>query len=120
MRILFGAVIFALIFSSCSASHAKLEVENLSTESIDSLIISNNRFKDGSISSVYSINIGELKKIELDMQNVQGDGNYSMRYKFLDIWNTEHFGYFTNGSPMEDVISIKIIDADSVRIDYEI
>ena len=48
----------------------------------------------------------------------KSDGNYRMRYKFLGSNDTltHCFGYFTNGSPVEKEVIVKI-EVDTI-VDY--
>ena len=109
--------LLVLLVTACSDyNNAKFSIENKSTGKIDSLQLSNTRFNNSNEKNVISINKNETKEVELNMENVQGDGNYTIRYKQEGAWSQKHFGYFTNGSQQEKVINIQIFDADSLII----
>ena len=105
----------SLMLSSCSEYTAKFEVNNKSEFEIDSIIILNHEL-DSKNTSYYSLDMNEKKKIEVDMTNVSGDGNYQIRYKLDGQWYAQRFGYYTNGSQMETLITIDIVEEDSLKI----
>ena len=67
------------------------------------------------------LNPNETKSYSLNMTNTpQVDGSYIVGYKLKgsDIRKQEHFGYFTNGYPNEELTKITI-KTDTVIIDYK-
>jgi len=97
---------------------AKFEIINNSNNHLESLTISNQRTENTKPKIVYSLNPDELIKIEIDMTNVKGaDGDYKLQYKINDTSYIKYFGYYTNGSQTENLISISVISADSVLIE---
>ena len=99
---------------------AKFQISNKSDSHIDSLIITNHQKDKINTKVVYDLDVHETKKINIDMTDVGGDGNYNIKYKINSKWYGKSFGYFTNGSQTEELISIQIIDTDSIIIDNKL
>ena len=99
---------------------AKFSVSNNSDTTIDSLIITNHQSDEINSKVAYKLKSNESKDIEIDMTEAGGDGNYVISHKLNGEWYNEAFGYYTNGGQTEELISIRIIDEDSLIIDYNL
>jgi hypothetical protein len=110
------------LLSSCGKDYkkAKFEVINKSNIAIDSLTIINRPSDEVNKLSVYNLDENKSQKIDIDMTNAEGDGRYTLSYKMNKIWITKHFGYYTNGSQTEELISIHVVSADSIIIENKL
>jgi hypothetical protein len=110
MKHIFLLVIPFLIFFSCNNEIiAKFEITNKTYTIIDSLNISS---FDYQINKNYiNLKPGETKEYFLDLTDLpKVDGDYFLRFIYLDSnkKESERFGYYTNGYPLEKLIQIKI------------
>ena len=115
MKSLIIIFILTISLSSCQTEiNAIFEITNNTENTIDSINIKS--FDHGlnpiylklkpNESQTYSLNMSDLPKV---------DGDYLLTYKTNKI-NSERFGYFTNGYPLEDRTEIKI-QKDTIIID---
>jgi hypothetical protein len=105
-----------IIIVSCkNETIAKFEITNTTKESIDSLYILPDNFKDNFIQVEpntkvsYNINMTDLPKV---------DGSYRLSFKSKTKAVFIPFGYYSNGYPMESITRI-IIHPDTVLIKPE-
>lgn len=115
-------ILFSVLLGSCDVGgydydKAKFKVSNISDNSIDSLIITNHFNDEINLKTVYKFDSGQMKNIKIDMTETTSDGSYTIKYKMNGEWYEEGFGYYTNGRQTEELISIKIMDADSLMIE---
>jgi len=113
------AILFLL--QSCvmdDYKNASFEIKNKSQFYIDSLLVTNHQSDEINSKKAYEFEAKESKSLSIDMTNAEGDGDYIIKYKVKGEWYEKRFGYFTNGSQIEELISIIIIDIDSLLIDY--
>ncbi len=97
--------LFFIVLLSCSHNKGHFLIINNSDFDIDSLTISpdfTNKF--------LTISVNEEKKLTTNMNRVNTDGSYRIRYKNLktNSFNEQYFGYYTNGYQIEENILITI------------
>jgi hypothetical protein len=108
----------AMLLSSCNHNNHKINAEfkiiNNTTTIIDSLCIEPNDLHE-----FISINPNTSISYLTDMTNTARiDGRYSLKYILADKHKSHHFGYYSNGLPMEKLTIIKI-NADTVIFHFE-
>jgi hypothetical protein len=96
--------------------NAIFEITNNTSEKIDSLFITNSHNDSVNLSHLYYLKPKETTKITIDMTNAEGDGDYNLHFKSNHNWHIKRFGYFTNGSQTEKLITIQINENDSITI----
>ncbi len=106
-----------LLVSSCNKKievNADFEIINNTSSTIDSLYIKPNK----QIKFI-SVKSKELKTYKTDMSDIaRVDGNYLLKYKLEGKDKIKHFGYYSNGIPMEKITVIKI-DVDTIIFDFK-
>ena len=104
----------AFLISCQREVKAKFEITNNTDNVIDSINIRS--FDNESNPNYLRLTSGQCQTYWLDMTNLpKVDGDYLLTYKGY-MYKTIRFGYFSNGSPMEKVIKIKI-ENDTVIIE---
>lgn len=106
------ATVVASCHGSASAS-LRFEITNKTGKGIDSLIILPNRNLD-------RISISPNATVEYFCDMTGGakvDGQYRLTFKSDSELTIKHFGYFTNGYPIEKLIKI-IVEPDTVKFDF--
>lgn len=102
-----------VLFASCSANEGRFNISNESSFNIDSLTIipdSKNKF--------VSLKKGEKIEYITQMNAAKSDGSYWIYFKKPNAYESifQNFGYYTNGSQIEDVINIRILN-DTILIE---
>ena len=101
----------AILTSCTSRNEISFVIENTTKFQIDSLKIEAN---DNKNAEFISLNSMQSKKYTLDMTKIiKVDGSYNLSYKINGDQRFHNFGYYTNGSPLEKFIELKI-SADSI------
>jgi hypothetical protein len=117
MRILIITTILMLTLGSCQIDNkAKFEITNTTENPIDSINI---KSYDHEINPNYlKLESGESRIYWFNMNNIPTvDGDYLLRFKRMtNKIESERFGYFTNGYPLEEITKIEILK-DTVIID---
>jgi hypothetical protein len=116
MRVLL-VIISLTILASCQREiKVKFEVMNLSDQTIDSICVKSSN-QDEQFNFIH-LEPGEQKTYWLDMTGLpKQDGNYALTFKRNQpVKETKHFGYFTNGYPLEQLTVIRI-EKDTVILD---
>lgn len=103
-----------MLISCTRKNEISFEIENMTKFQLDSLKIEANDNKNFKFISVNSM---QSKKYTLDMADIiKVDGSYNLSYKINGNQRFHNFGYFTNGSPSEKFIDLKIfVDSISYR-----
>lgn len=99
-------VLQAFIMSSCSDwKTAKFEVTNTTPFVIDSLY-----FQPSTVDSrkYISLKPQQTQTYYLDMAKQTADGAYGIFFKSTGRYRSKIFGYYANGSAMEEVTKIQI------------
>ena len=119
MRTRLTSILLALILSAFCAcknkTFAKFEITNATDETIDSIKILPDNVQN------HYIQLAPNTKAEyiIDMtSSAKTDGNYGLFFKFKNKKLIKHFGYYTNGYPLESLTKL-IIYKDSIDIKQE-
>lgn len=114
-----GFILIVIITFSCSnKNEARFEITNNSNNIIDSVNIQSQDY--GSTSKYIRIEPGETKVYLLNLSELpQIDGAYLLTFVRGENRKKESkvFGYFSGGSPLEELIKIKI-EQDSIQFDF--
>ena len=99
---------------SCNNNvYIKFKIKNESKFILKSLII---KISGGSVILCKDLRPNEFIKLKLDMTGIQKiDGNYSIGYCINDSNVIHHFGYYTNGYPINNLYKINI-NLDTILI----
>lgn len=112
-------IILVLSLVSCKSEPAiEFIINNESTTIIDSVTVttSDNR----STIKLYNIKPGQGKKERLSMrETLKGDGNYHVEINTSGVTQSDNFGYYTNGAPIEENICIHYFN-DSINYDFNL
>ena len=111
------ASIFGLLFfQSCSEPHMDFEVTKKTDDLIDSIRISTTERE-----SLQIIELNDCNKFNyrLDMEFLpEVDGSYVFTYTRNGKRETEYFGYYTNGYPLNDGFTIIITNDVPIISEY--
>ncbi|MDB2363435.1 hypothetical protein N9V83_00250 [Flavobacteriales bacterium] len=115
MRLVLVTIVCVAFLCSCT-NKIKFVIENNTGKNIDSLNISSSALNSG---KNIAVGKGAVVVYDLDMSDVPYvDGSYIMYCKNVkEPFRMKNFGYYTNGSPMEDVIVVNI-EKDTILISY--
>ena len=105
-----------LFFQSCSDPHMEFEVTKKTDDLIDSIRISTTERE-----SLQIIELNDSTKFNyrLDMESLPDvDGSYILTYTRNGKRETEYFGYYTNGYPLNDGYRIIITDDEPIITEY--
>ena len=105
----FASIFGHLFFQSCSEPHMDFEVTKKTDDLIDSISISTT---ERDILENIELNDSNKFNYRLDMESLpEVDGSYVLTYSRNGKRETEYFGYYTNGYPLNDGFT-KIITND--------
>ncbi len=101
-------LILVFFFTSCYFNNYKVEFEiiNNTEFAIDSLKILPN--SDKSLNYM-SLKPHQKRSYVIDMFNVPAiDGSYNLKFKLNDEFVDENYGYYSNGTPLDEYIVVTI------------
>ena len=105
--------IFCLIvLVACEQSRATFEIVNHTQQTLDAVYITPNR---NETAKHISLPPSESSVYEIDMSEAEGDGSYTLYYTLNDKTLFHQFGYYTNGSALEEGTQLNIYQ-DSVEV----
>ncbi|MDD2345530.1 MAG: hypothetical protein PHI36_06510 [Bacteroidales bacterium] len=104
----FIILIISLMMISCqNENKAKFEITNNSGNTIDSICIKS--FSHNLNTHYLKLEHSESQTYFLDMTDIpQVDGDYLLSFRINNNLEKRRFGYFTNGSPLEQRTKIEI------------
>lgn len=107
MRFLILVFSLLMLISCQNENKAKFEISNNSGNTIDSISI---KSFDHNLNTHYlKLKHGESQTYFLDMKDIpQVDGDYLLSFRINNKVQKRRFGYFTNGSPLEQLTKIEI------------
>jgi hypothetical protein len=102
-----------IIFIRCE-SGINISVTNKTESKIENLSISNGF----NVSTIDSLNPNMTKHLDLDFKknNTKSDGNYFIKYKYKNEIKVFPFGYYSNGVPSTNEVSVFILN-DSIHVE---
>ncbi len=120
-KIILPLLIVTFVLASCGRNYdlAKFEVINKSNINLDSLTITNSQNDEINKLSFSYLEANKTLSLDVVMSNTEGDGSYTITFKANGIRYTKRFGYYTNGSQFEELISIHVFSPDSLFIDSQ-
>jgi len=108
--------VFILIIQAGSGPHMDFEVMKKTDDLIDSISISTTEREN---LDIIGLNNANKFKYKLDMNGLpEIDGSYILTYTRNGKRETEYFGYYTNGCPINDGYRIIITDDESIITEY--
>jgi len=108
MKVIKFYFLLSIFAISCNQYSLDFEVYNHSKDDISDIIIS----ASGSTKfETLDLNENQQLEFKLDMSDCPiTDGNYKIEFKRNGIIHSESFGYYTNGSPVNDLYTITILN----------
>lgn len=108
-------LVLLCIYSCNDRVLAKFEITNMTNDLVDSIHI----FPDNTKDHFIQLQANEKSVFTTDMTGLpKVDGSYQLLFKLKNQARGKHFGYYTNGSPMESLTRIYIY-TDTVSIQQE-
>jgi len=109
------SLLFIFLCSACSENKVSFQIENTSSEQIDSIHIGLSGFNyKKPTEKLTLINSNEKKRLDITFENVpKVDGNYQITVFSGGENKKQSFGYYSNGSPLSKEFNITI-DNDTI------
>lgn len=114
-------VVIMIGFASCKqidpSNQLTFQVTNKTKETIDYLSFSTNKGQGKTVN--YAVPEDAAVNVNFDFGQIdKTDGGYQLTYKLASSADTliERFGYYTNGSPTEKALVLKVY-RDSISVD---